>query len=144
MKRRMIVAALVGLALVLWLVLHSGVAAVLAAVAAGGLGRLALLTAAVVLVGALLGSGCLARMPKARARDFLTCVSGRQTRDSASDLLPFSHLGGIVIGARAVILRGVSPPLAFASAITDVTTELLAQIVFILIGLVLCVAPLRT
>ena len=53
-------------------------------------------------------------------------------------------LGGIVIGARAVILRGVSPPLAFASAIADVTTELMAQIVFILLGIALCVAPLRT
>jgi glycosyltransferase 2 family protein len=144
MKRGMIVAALVGLALFVWLLLHSGVAAVLAAVAAVGIGGFALLTAAGLLVVALLGSGWLALMPKASARDFLTFVIGRQTRDSASDILPFSHLGGIVIGARAVILRGVSPPLAFASAITDVTTELMAQIVFILIGIVLCVAQLRT
>jgi putative membrane protein len=117
---------------------------VLAAVAAVGLGGFALLTAAGLLVVALLGSGWLALIPKASARDFLTFVIGRLTRDSAGDILPFSQLGGIVIGARAVILRGVSPPLAFASAIADVTTELLAQTVFILIGIALCVAPLRT
>ncbi|MEJ0042325.1 MAG: hypothetical protein WDM81_08960 [Rhizomicrobium sp.] len=48
-----------------------------------------------------------------------------------------------MIGARAVILRGVSPPLAFASAITDVTTELMAQIVFVLVGIGLCIEQLR-
>ena len=84
MKRGRIVAALGGLALVVWLVLHSGVAAVWAAVAAVGIGGFALLTAAGLLVVALLGSGWLALMPKASARDFLTFVIGRQTRDSAS------------------------------------------------------------
>src|SRR6185503_9434535 len=96
-----------------------------------------------VAVVALLGAGWLALIPHAGARDFLTFAIGRQTRDSAGDILPFSQLGGIVIGARAVILRGIDPPLAFASALADVTTELMAQIVFVLIGIALCIAQLR-
>ena len=62
----------------------------------------------------------------------------------AGDILPFTQFGGIVIGARAVILAGVSPPLAFAGAIVDVTAELIAQIVFIALGLLLGIAQLRS
>lgn len=143
MKIGVIAAALVGLALFVWLLFHIGVESVWQAVAAVGVGGFALLTAAGLAVVGVLGSAWLALIPQAGARDFLTFAIGRQTRDSAGDILPFSQLGGIVIGARAVILRGVSAPLAFASAIVDVTTELMAQIVFVLIGIALCVVQLR-
>jgi putative membrane protein len=58
-------------------------------------------------------------------------------RDAAAEVLPFSQLGGIVLGARAAILHGVPPPLAFASMIVDVTTEMLAQIAYIAFGIVI-------
>ncbi len=143
MKIGVILAAAIGLALFVWLLFHIGVTAVFDTVTAIGLGGFALYCAAGMAVVALLGSAWAALIPQARPRDALTYILGRQTRDSAGDILPFSQLGGIVIGARAVILRGVSPPLAFASAITDVTTELMAQIVFILIGIGLCIEQLR-
>jgi len=128
MKIGVIVAALVGLALFVWLLFHIGIESVWQAVAAVGFGGFAFLTAAGVAVVGLLGSAWLALIPRGSPRSLVTYIIGRQTRDSAGDILPFSQLGGIVIGARAVILRGVSPPLAFASTITDVTTELMAQI----------------
>jgi len=143
MKLGVIAAALIGLALFVWLLFHIGIEAVWQAVAAVGFAGFALLTASGLAVVVLLGCGWLALIPQARPRDLVTFVIGRQTRDSAGDILPFSQLGGIVIGARAVILRGIAPPLAFASAIADVTTELMAQIVFILIGIALCIAQLR-
>jgi putative membrane protein len=143
MKIGVIAAALVGLALFVWLLFHIGVGAVWSAVASVGLGGFALLCLAGLGVVALLGSGWLTLVPGNDLRDLPTFAAGRQVRDSAGDILPFSQLGGIVIGARAVILRGISPPLAFASAITDVTTELMAQIAFILIGIALCIAQLR-
>lgn len=58
-------------------------------------------------------------------------------RDAAAEVLPFSQLGGIVLGARAAILHGVSAPLASASIIVDVTTEMLAQIGYIALGVAL-------
>ena len=143
MKIGVIAAALIGLALFVWLLFHIGIKSIWAAIASVGVGGFMLLCAAGFGVVALLGCGWLALIPGARPRDLITFVIGRQTRDSASDILPLSQLGGIVIGVRAVILRGISPPLAFASAITDVTTELMAQIVFILIGIALCIAQLR-
>ncbi|MBL6853415.1 MAG: flippase-like domain-containing protein [Alphaproteobacteria bacterium] len=144
MKIGVIVAALVGLALFVWLLFHIGIEAVWEAVAKVGFGGFAFLVAAGIAVVGLLGSAWLALIPHKSPRDLVTYIIGRQTRDSAGDILPFSQLGGIVIGARAVILRGVSPPLAFASTITDVTTELMAQIVFILIGIGLAITQLRT
>ncbi|MEI9988728.1 MAG: lysylphosphatidylglycerol synthase domain-containing protein [Rhizomicrobium sp.] len=143
MKIGVILAALVGLALFVWLLLHIGVAEVFHTVMAIGLGGFVLYCAAGTVVVALLGTAWAALIPHGHPRDALTYILARQTRDSAGDILPFSQLGGIVIGARAVILRGVAPSLAFASAITDVTTELMAQIVFVLIGIALCIEQLR-
>jgi len=143
MKLGVIIAAAVGLALFVWLLFHIGVTAVFDTVTAIGFGGFALYCAAGFAVVALMGMAWLALIPKSNPRDALTYVLGRQTRDSAGDILPFSQLGGIVIGARAVILRGVSPALAFASAIADVTTELMAQIAFVLLGIALCIAQLR-
>jgi putative membrane protein len=141
MRIGVIVAALIGLALAIWLVLHIGVAAILSAIVSIGFGGFALTCVYSAAVIALMGSAWCALLPA--PRNLLTFIIGRQTRDSASDILPFSQLGGIVIGARAVILRGVTPPLAFASAIADVTTELMAQIAFIVIGIAICIGELR-
>jgi putative membrane protein len=143
MKLGVIAATLIGLALFVWLLLHIGVEQVFGAVASvGWLGFLAICAYGLAVVAAM-GCAWLALIPGARWRDLATFIIGRQTRDSAGDILPFSQLGGIVIGARAVILRGIAPPLAFASAVADVTTELMAQIAFILIGIGLCAAQLR-
>ena len=59
-------------------------------------------------------------------------------RDSAGNCLPFSQMGGFVLGARAVTLQGVGWPLATASTVVDVTAEFLAQIAFAGIGIVHC------
>jgi putative membrane protein len=64
------------------------------------------------------------------------------TRDAGSELLPFSHVGGFVIGARAAILRGVTPTAAYSTTIVDVTTEIIAQLGFTGLGLGLLVMRL--
>ncbi len=62
---------------------------------------------------------------------------GRAVRDSAAEVLPLSQLGGYVLGARAVVLAGVPGPFAAASTVVDVTVELVAQLGYTLLGLVL-------
>ena len=59
---------------------------------------------------------------------------GKLVREAASDVLPFSQVGGIVFGARTAIRHGVAGPEAFASTIVDVTSEALAQIAYIALG----------
>jgi putative membrane protein len=67
---------------------------------------------------------------------------GRIAREAASDVLPFSQVGGLVISARCAVLGGVSPASAFGSNIVDVTMEMVAQIIYTLIGIALLVVHL--
>ena len=64
-----------------------------------------------------------------------TLIWGRMVRDAATVCLPFSPVGGYVIGARAVTLRGASWAAVAASTVVDVTAELGAQLLFALFGL---------
>jgi putative membrane protein len=64
-------------------------------------------------------------------------IWGRLIRDSASEALPLSQIGGYVLGARAVTLAGTSGNFSAGSTIVDVTVELVAQLGYILIALVL-------
>jgi putative membrane protein len=59
---------------------------------------------------------------------------GRLMREAASDVLPFSQLGGLVIAARAVVLGGVETPAAFGSSVVDITIEVVAQLIYTLFG----------
>ncbi len=62
-------------------------------------------------------------------------VWGRLVRDSGSELLPLSQIGGYVLGARAVMLAGVDGTAAAASTIVDVTLELFGQLAYTALGL---------
>jgi putative membrane protein len=143
MKFGVVVAAALGFAVAVYMILLVGLAPVLHAVLGVGLEGFAAICAYALVLILVLASGWFALVPPLIANRFSTFVIARQIRDSASDVLPFSQLGGIVIGARAVVLRGVAAPFAFASAIADVTTELMAQIAFIALGTAICITQLR-
>jgi putative membrane protein len=136
MKFGVIAAAFAGLAVATWLVLQVGLAGVASTVMSIGWGGFALLCSCALLTFAILGTAwfvLMADQPPARVATF---VWGRIVRDAAGEVLPFSQVGGILIGVRALVLRGVATPVAAASSIVDLTTEMMAQIVFILIGIV--------
>jgi putative membrane protein len=136
-------AAAIGFAIAVYLVFRVGLTPVLDAVRNVGIGGFAIICGYALALIVVLASGWYALFPAPGRKPFTDFLVARQIRDSASDVLPFSQLGGIFIGARALSLRGVSAPRAFASAATDVTTELVAQIVFIAIGVAFCAARLR-
>ena len=77
-----------------------------------------------------------------RAASFSVFIWGRLIRDSGSEVLPLSQLGGFVMGARATMLLGVSGAVAVASTIVDVTLEVLGQLGYTAIGLAI-LAQLR-
>ena len=60
---------------------------------------------------------------------------GRLIRDSGSEVLPLSQLGGFIMGARAAMLLGLPGAVAVASTIVDVTLEVLGQLGYTAIGL---------
>lgn len=83
----------------------------------------------------LLGGAWLASAPGEAARRLGLFVWARMLREAVADLLPFSQLGGIVVGTRSLLLAGVPSARAYASLIVDMTTEMASQLVFTLFGL---------
>jgi putative membrane protein len=134
-KWRVAVVAALGACLALYVVLHIGFGTVVSAVARAGFGGFGLLCLYGLSMSPLLAAAWVVLKPGGGGGYFGVFVWARMVREAAADLLPFSHIGGIALGARAAILHRVPAALAFASTIVDVTTELLAQIAFIALGL---------
>jgi putative membrane protein len=132
MKLLPILAAALGIAAMAVLVVMFGAAAVLRSlVAVGGAGFAAICAMHLVLI-AVMGLAWRALLPRGRS---WVAIWGRLVRDSASDVLPLSQVGGYVVGARAVALAGVPGTVAAASTIVDVTLEFLAQLGYTALGL---------
>jgi glycosyltransferase 2 family protein len=135
MKFRVALIAALGFALATYVFLHIGWDAVLSTVVeVGWRGFTALCLFALALL-VLLGGACFVLRPPSSDWKLWVLVWSRMVRDSASEVLPFAQLGGLVLGARAAIFHGVPTPVAFATLIADITTEMLAQIAYVALGL---------
>ncbi|MEO8812849.1 MAG: hypothetical protein ABI376_08065, partial [Caulobacteraceae bacterium] len=121
MKLGLALAAILGIAVTTAIVGYLGVGHVLGAIAALGWRGLGVLVAWSAIPFALLGAAWFVLTPGLSPRDLVTLVWARIVRDSAGELLPFSPLGGWLIGARAAILGGIGGDAAFATTLVDVT-----------------------
>ena len=139
MKLGVIAAASAGIALAAYLIFHAGLGGIVRAVTSVGWGGFAILCICGLALFVVMGSAWFVLIPGMKPSRAVTFILGRLIRDSAAEVLPFSQFGGILIGARAVVLRGVTTPVAFASTVVDVTTDMMAQIVFIVMGISLLV-----
>jgi putative membrane protein len=131
-----IAAAVVGLLIATAVIGYFKVGSVLAAIKPIGLGGFLAVVGAQVGLFVPLGLAwwVVAPVEGARAPVF---VWSRLLREAASDVLPFSQLGGLVIAARAAILGGIPTAAAFGSSLVDVTLEVVAQLIYTLIGIAL-------
>ena len=135
MKLGVVIAALVGLAIATGIVGYIGFGAVFSALSTIGWRGLAFLAIYSAIPLALLGTAWFVVGERPVLRQWGAFVWARLVRDAGSELLPFSHVGGFVIGARAAILRGITPTAAYSTTIVDVTTEIIAQLGFTGLGL---------
>lgn len=127
--------ALAGIALITALVVYFGVGDVVRALASVSVQGFGLYTAAQLGITAGLGL-CWRMLLRSRKRgNYWLCVWGRLVRDATGEFLPFSQVGGYVLGARVMTLHGVNASDAAASTLADITTEFLAELIFIGIGL---------
>ena len=141
MKIVSLLLALVGLALATGLVAWFGFTEVLEATLTLGWGGFLLLCLWQGVLFIILAAAWTAVAPgKSAARRYGVFLWGRMVRDSAGNCLPFTQMGGFVAGARAVSLQGITPVQATASTVADVTAEVVAQLGFAAIGLVILVA----
>ena len=71
-------------------------------------------------------------------------VWGRFLRESAAEVLPVSQVGGLFLGARAVMAGGVAEEVALASTVVDLTAEIAAQAIYTLLGVGLILLQMNT
>jgi putative membrane protein len=123
-----------GFAFALWLIVHVGAPDVGRTLRTAGLsGLLAISCFHILFITTAMGVAWW------RLRHAGACwifVWGRLLRDAGSEVLPLSQVGGSLLGARAVILRGIGATLAAATVIADATMEFCAQIAFVAVGVV--------
>jgi putative membrane protein len=128
------VAAAVGSAMIVALVVHFGADAVLGSLRAIGWPGFAAIIMIHLALIAVMGIAWWALLPGTSP---WAAIWGRLVRDSASEVLPISQVGGYVAGARALAGAGVSGTTAAATTIVDVTLECLAQLAYTALALVL-------
>jgi putative membrane protein len=74
-------------------------------------------------------------LPPAQRRPWREFYLARLVRDSIAEISPFSPVGGMVAAARLLILKGMPGSYAGASVAGDATTEAMAQVAFLALGL---------
>jgi putative membrane protein len=131
-----LLASLIGLAVAVWMLGENGVGQVLGVVGRLGIGGLSLYTGYSLLVVLLLGGAWASAAPPLAIRNTALLFSwARLVREAAADILPFSQVGGLIVGIRLLLARRLSPPLIYASVVVDLTTEMAGQIVLTLFGI---------
>jgi putative membrane protein len=134
---RILAVAALGLALAFYIVTSVGLEAVLTAAGNVGWRGFAILCLYGLALFLPLGMAWYVLMPDAPLRKAKVFIWARMVRDAAAEVLPFSQIGGIALGARAAMLHGVTGPATVGSMIVDVTTELIAQIAYIILGVLI-------
>ncbi|PHI97294.1 hypothetical protein BG621_00400 [Parasaccharibacter apium] len=133
--------SLAGITLFCILTLRAGIHPILLSLAKIGLSGFFLLLLCQLAVNFLLGFAWKSSIPDI---SFTRLTASRFVRDAAAACLPFSQLGGMLLGIRATTAgharhttneQPISWMEGIAANIVDITTEVLGQIVFIIIAL---------
>jgi glycosyltransferase 2 family protein len=137
MKPIALAAFLIGAAILILLVLYAGIPVLIEAFAALGLTGLLLIGGAHLPLVALLGTAWWIIGRGLERPNLARFIWARALRDASAEALPFSQVGGYVIGARALVLSGASAEWAGTSTLLDLILELVAKVPYILLGLAL-------
>lgn len=130
-----LLATLLGLAAAVWAFGETGVGSVVAVARRVGVGGFVLYCVYSLTVYAWLGGSWLAAAPGEPIQRLGAFVWARLIREAVADLLPFSQIGGLVVGTRTLAAHGVAMARVIASLIADMATEMASQLVFTLFGL---------
>ena len=130
-----VLATIVGLAAALWAIGRVGLSALVDAGLALGVGGFLAVCVCTIGLMTILGGAWLAAMPGQPIARLPLFAWARTVREGANDLLPFSQIGGLVVGARTLTGAGLSAAQVYAAMIVDLSTEMASQIAFTLYGL---------
>ena len=142
MRLAFLIATILGLAVAGWVLASLGLSSVLGAMARIGPWGFALICLWSLGVLTVLGIALHVVAPGEPVRRVGWFIWSRAAREAATDVLPFSQLGGLVVGARTLEQGGVARPVVHAALIADLTTELAAQLLFTLFGVAMLATTL--
>lgn len=132
-------AATAGLAVIAYLVQDAGIAALSEALATVGWGIIAI--AAFELVPLAVKAQAWRTVLNAESElSYRDVLAARWIRQSVSQLLPVAQVGGDMVGARVVYLRGAGDTVAGACTLVDMTLGAAAQVLCTIAALVLLLA----
>lgn len=139
MSARLRIGALIlsalGLAVGLWVIGRVGLDQLAGTITRMGVGGFLLFVLASIGIFVPLGAAWIASCPGEPPRRAGLFMWARAAREAANEVLPFSQLGGFVVGARTLIARGIAAPRVYAAMTVDITTEMASQLLFTLVGL---------
>jgi len=130
-----LVAMVIGMGIAVWVIASVDFHEIVKGIVSVGSGGFLLICLCLIGVLGLLGAALLAATPGEPMRRLPLFLWSRMAREAASDLLPFSQLGGLVVCTRVLRKGGISHPRIYAAMIVDLTTEMLSQLFFTLFGL---------
>jgi putative membrane protein len=134
-KPALAVVGLLGAGLAAYLIAETGAAAVAASLAAAGWLTLVAISVAHLLPIVLRGLGWWVLFTPEARLGWIAFTWARWVREGVDNILPILPVSGVLAGTRILHLRGQRR--AGASAVVDLTSELLGQVGFGLVGLVL-------
>ena len=137
-----VAALLIGLALTAGMVFYVGAASLQKAVETISWGGFVIYGVYSLLIFITLGLAWWAVAPGEPILRAGVFIWGRLLREAAADVLPFSQVGGLVVGVRALRDAGVEEGALLASLLADLTTEMAAQLFYTLFGVAMLVATL--
>jgi hypothetical protein len=131
-RLKLFLALAVGIGVLALVLTHFDLSLVARALARAGIGGLAIVIVAGLAAELVLAVGIIPLLP--RPVPLSVVFAARQLRDSSSDVLPITQIGGVAFAARAFVLAGLGAFEASASVIADLTTETFAQGLYVLAG----------
>ncbi|MFN3076692.1 MAG: lysylphosphatidylglycerol synthase domain-containing protein [Alphaproteobacteria bacterium] len=135
LNRSALIAGVLGVAVIVALAVNfdpEKIRASIADIGWGGVAALALFRLLPVLLCAL---GWWLLVPPSHALPFSACLGARLGRDGVSGVIAVLPAGGEIVGARMLALRGLTPSMAAATMVADLTVEMASQAVFTLLGI---------
>jgi putative membrane protein len=139
-KTGLVLSALIGVGLGAGLVLYYGLSETGEAFLTAGWQGLAAISAVHLMSLALCALAWRVLITAPLARPLRACLWARWLRDGIGNVLPIFPAAGEVAAARELALAGLPVGLAGASAVVDLTTEMISQLLFTLLGLALLMA----
>ncbi len=130
---------IVGFSLFVGLLAYEGFSEVVAALASVGLGVVAVVAWHLVPMATDTVAWAVL-FPPADRRPFPRLLRLRWLCESVNTLLPVAQVGGDLVRARLLMREGLSGPMSGASVVVDLTTAVLMQLAFALLGVGLLVA----